>query len=238
MSEWKLKRFWKSATAELVEGGWQILLDGRPVKTPAKAPLRVPSLALAEAIAAEWDAQQEAIDPATMPLTRSANAAIDKVSTQFDEVATLIAAYGETDLCCYRAEGPEALCQGQAEAWDELLQFARDELNAPLEFCAGVVPLAQPGPSIEALKAEVAALDAFALTALHDLVSISGSLLIGLAAIRERFPAEDLWQRSRVDERFQESQWGYDEEAAVTEAFKREEFLHAQRFFCLSRPSA
>ncbi|NDR56954.1 ATP12 family chaperone protein [Aliiruegeria sabulilitoris] len=238
MSEWKLKRFWKTATAEPVDGGWQILLDGRPVKTPAKASLRVPSRALAEAIAAEWDAQQEAIDPLSMPLTRSANAAIDKVGTQFDEVAALIAAYGETDLCCYRAEGPEILCQAQAEAWDALLEFARDELNAPLGVCVGVVPIAQPEQSLETLRGKVSELDAFALAALHDLVSISGSLVIGFAAIQERFPAEDLWQRSRVDESFQQSQWGVDEEAAATSAYKREEFLHAQRFFCLSRPSA
>lgn len=238
MAEWSVKRFWKEASAQEVEGGWQVVLDGRPVRTPAKAPLVVPSRALADAIAAEWDAQVERVDPSTMPLTRSANAAIDKVSAQFEEVAGLIAAYGETDLCCYRAEGPQQLCTQQADAWDELLAWSGEAFNAPLEVTVGVVPRAQPAPSLAALQSEVRKLDAFALTALHDLVSISGSLLIGLAALRERLPIDELWRRSRIDETFQESQWGVDEEAAVTAAYKREEFLHAERFYQLSRPSA
>lgn len=238
MSEWKVKRFWKNAETSAVDGGWQVTLDGRSVKTPAKQPLVVPSRALAEAIAAEWQAQEEAIDPSSMPFTRSANAAIDKVATQFAEVAELIAAYGETDLCCYRAEGPEQLCALQAEAWDALLDWAKDEIAAPLEKVAGVVPVAQSPESVAALQAQVASQDAFALTALHDLVSISGSLVIGLAAIAGRFPPEDLWARSRVDETFQESQWGVDEEASVAAGIKREEFLHAHRFYILSRPSA
>ncbi len=235
MAEWKAKRFWTEAKAEQGPDGWEVRLDGRPVKTPAKALLVVPSKALAEAIAAEWDALEEAIDPGAMPLTRSANAAIDKVATQFDEVAALIAAYGETDLVCYRAEGPELLCAQQADAWDELLDWARDELEAPLETCVGVVPRPQPERSVARLRDEVVSLDPFALTALHDLVAMSGSLLIGLAALRGRLPEEDLWTRSRVDETFQESQWGADEEASVTASYKRGEFLHAARFFRLSQ---
>ncbi|MDV7142261.1 ATP12 family protein [Tropicimonas sp. TH_r6] len=235
MAEWKAKRFWKEAKAVRGPDGWDVQLDGRPVKTPAKAPLVLPSQALAEAIAAEWDALEEAVDPSIMPLTRSANAAIDKVATQFDEVAALIAAYGETDLLCYRAEGPEALCAQQAAAWDDLLDWAREDLGAPLEVCVGVVPHAQPEESVARLRHEVASLDAFALTALHDLVAMSGSLLIGLAALRGRLPEEDLWARSRVDENFQESQWGADEEASVTASFKRGEFLHAVRFYRLSQ---
>ncbi len=238
MTEWKAKRFWAcTGIAETAEG-WQVRLDDRPVRTPAKACLAVPARALAEAIAAEWDAQQDIIDPAGMPMTRSANAAIDKVASQFDEVATLVAAYGETDLCCYRAEGPETLRKQQAEAWNGLLDWARDELHAPLVQVTGVTPVPQPEASLARLRAQVGALDAFALTALYELVSISGSLLIGLAALEEQFPVEDLWRHSRVDERFQESQWGIDQEAAAMTEFKRAAFFHAALFHRLSRKTA
>lgn len=238
MAGWAAKRFWKDVTAEEAEGGWRILLDTRVVKTPAKATLSLPSLALAQQIAEEWRAQEDRVDPLSMPFTRSANAAIDKVATQFGAVVTEIAAYGETDLCCYRADGPETLCRAQADAWDEILDWSRESLGAPLTPVIGVVPAAQPPQSLAVLRSEVAGLDPFALTALHDLVALSGSLLLGLAVIKDLAAAEDLWERSRVDEHFQASQWGVDEEAAQTEAYKRQEFLHAAGFFRLSRPSA
>ncbi|PRY22981.1 chaperone required for assembly of F1-ATPase [Aliiruegeria haliotis] len=238
MAEWKVKRFWKQASAVKAEDGWAIALDGRQVRTPAKALLVVPSLPLAEAIAAEWDAQEEQIDPLSMPLTRSANAAIDKVGPQFSEVAELIAAYGDTDLCCYRAEGPERLCARQAEAWNPLLDWARVAIGVELVATVGVIPTAQATESLERLRKEVAAQDAFTVTALHDLVSLSGSLLIGLAALQGAFPVEDLWFRSRIDETFQEGEWGVDDEAAADATRKRDAFLHAARFLELSRATA
>lgn len=235
MAEWKAKRFWTAAGIAEVPGGWQIRLDDRPVRTPARALLIVPARPLAGAIAAEWDMQGDAVDPAGMPMTRSANAAIDKVTPQFDEVAALIAAYGETDLCCYRAEGPEALRTRQSDAWDRLLGWARDELHAPLVRVTGVTPVPQPEKSLARLRARVHDMDPFALTALHDLVVISGSLLIGLAALDGRFPIGDLWQYSRVDEHYQESRWGKDDEAAAMADCRRAEFFHAARFHDLSR---
>lgn len=238
MAGWKAKRFWKDAHVACADGGWQVLLDDRMVRTPAKAPLVVPASALAEAIADEWRAQGDDIAPLTMPFTRSANAAIDKVARQMDEVAALVAAYGETDLCCYRAASPAQLRTEQDLAWDELLDWASVTLGAPLVQTVGVVPVPQPARSLAALGARVASLDAFALTALHDLVALSGSLLIGLAALEDSHEIEDLWRRSRVDEDFQERQWGPDEEAAATASRKRAEFLHAAKFHRLSRPSA
>ncbi len=129
---WTAKRFWQAATAEATEGGFTVRLDGRPVKTPAKAPLVLPTLALAQAIAAEWDAQTGTVRPATMPLTRAANSAIDKVAPMRAEVIAELAGYGGTDLLCYRAEGPEALVARQAAAWDPLLDWAATALRAPL----------------------------------------------------------------------------------------------------------
>jgi len=235
MSGWTAKRFWKEATVEPEAGGFGVRLDGRAVKTPAKAPLVLPTRALAEAVAAEWDAQDEKIDPATMPFTRAANAAIDKVAVQFDEVAGLIAAYGETDLLCYRADGPEALTARQAEAWDPLLDWAEAALGARLTATAGVMHIAQPEPALDALRARVRSLDPFALTALHDLVGLSGSLIIGFAALENWSDADTLWHLSRIDEAWQEEQWGADEEAAELAARKKQEFLQALRFYTLSK---
>lgn len=233
MNGWVPKRFWKEATVEREAEGFGVRLDGRAVKTPAKASLTLPSQALAEAVAAEWDAQGEKIEPATMPATRAANAAIDKVRAQFGEVAGLIAAYGETDLLCYRADAPQALADRQAEAWNPLLDWADSALGARLTATAGVMHIPQPEPALIALKTRVHALDPFELTALHDLVGLSGSLIIGFAALESWSDAETLWHLSRIDEAWQEEQWGIDEEAAAVAARKKDEFAQALRFFNL-----
>jgi chaperone required for assembly of F1-ATPase len=238
MTEWRMKRFWSEARPAPAEGGWAIALDGKPVNTPARAPLVVPTEALAEAMAEEWRRQEEAVDPGAMPLTRAANSAIDKVGPQFDRVAEMLADYAGTDLVSYRADSPEALADAQAEAWDPLMDWARSALRAPLVATAGILPVAQPAHALGALRGEVERQDSFALTALHDLVTLSGSLVIGLAAQAEVLPAEDLWERSRVDEAWQERQWGRDAEAAEANARKRAAFLDAARFHALSRASA
>lgn len=233
MTGWTAKRFWKAATAETAPGGWEVRLDGRPVRTAAKAPLVLPTAALARAVAAEWDAQGATIDPAAMPLTRAANSAIDKVTPQREEVVAMLAAYGETDLLCHRAEAPEELVRRQAEAWDPLLSWAAAALSAPLIPTTGVIGVPQPAESLARLRAEVDALDPFELTAFHDLVALPGSLVLALAALRGQAPAEALWQASRVDERWQEELWGSDEEAARAAALKRRDFLQAMRFLDL-----
>ena len=137
MSEWKAKRFWKAARTEEADGGFTVLLDTRTVKTPAKAALVVPTQTMADAIAAEWDAQDEVVDPTKMPFTRSANSAIDKVSVQHAEVAQMLADYGDADLLCYRAERPQGLIDRQAAAWDPLLDWAADALGARLHGGCG-----------------------------------------------------------------------------------------------------
>ncbi|MEX5730116.1 chaperone required for assembly of F1-ATPase [Rhodovulum iodosum] len=235
MAEWAPKRFWKEAEVSPAEGGHTVLLDGRQVKTPAKAALVMPTAAMARAVAGEWDTQQDRVRPETMPVTRAVNSAIDRVRPQQDEVAALIAAYGDSDLICYRAEGPEALCARQCAAWDPLVDWARDALEAPLVVVAGVIYRPQPAPSVAAMRARVAGLDAFELTALHDLVSLSGSLVIGLAATEDWADPEDLWARSRIDETWQQELWGADEEAVEAAETKKAAFLQARRFFDLAR---
>lgn len=235
MSGWTPKRFWTAAEPAEAEGGFTVLLDGRRVKTPAKAALTVPTRALAGAIAAEWRAQGEKIDPVTMPFTRSANAAIDKVAPQFEEVAEMIAAYGDSDLICYRADRPRALVERQAAAWNPLMDWAATTLGAPLQARVGVMHRPQDGDSLAMLATHVRALTPFELTALHDLVTLSGSLVIGLAAFRGLHPADELWGRSRIDETWQAEVWGADEEAVRTEAIKRSAFLHASAFLATLR---
>ncbi|MGB8621439.1 MAG: ATP12 family protein [Paracoccaceae bacterium] len=238
MSEWTAKRFWKEAVAVDAGDGFTVHLDGRPVKTPAKAALILPNQALAGAVAEEWNAQQERIDPYSMPVTRAANAAIDKVAPNVPAVAKLLVEYGETDLLCYRAEAPEALVARQAAAWDPLLDWAATALKAPLNVTSGVVPCRQPAESLASLSARVSAHSPFALTGLHDLVTLSGSLVIGLAAVAGWAGADDLWERSRIDETWQQEQWGRDDEAAAMADAKRRDFLQALRFFNLTQASA
>ncbi|TCP60399.1 chaperone required for assembly of F1-ATPase [Rhodovulum bhavnagarense] len=238
MVEWAPKRFWKTTEVVGTEGGFTVHLDGRPVKTPAKAAFVVPTRAMAEAAATEWDAQGDLINPLTMPVTRSVNAALDKVATQKAEVVALIAAYGESDLLCHRADTPAELAARQAQAWDPLLDWAGTALDARLNVICGVLPCPQPDATLAALRAQVSGQDIFCLTALYDLVGLSGSLVIGLAAIHAVAPIERLWEISRIDETWQEEQWGVDTEAAEAAGLKRRDFLHARRFYDLARISA
>ncbi len=231
MAEWAAKRFWEKATVEKAGDGYQVLLDGRKLRTPVKSELIVPSREMAEAIAAEWDAQEEKIDPMTMPVTRSANAAIDKVGPMHAEVAALVAEYGGTDLLCYRAESPEELVKRQSEAWDPLLEWAADALSAPLKTTTGIVHVEQDTATLDSLSKRVLGMDNFKLAAFHDLVGMSGSLIIGFAAIYGFLPVPELWRRSRIDEDWQIEQWGEDDEATATEARKCEGFEHAARFY-------
>ncbi|WP_163848919.1 ATP12 family chaperone protein [Pseudooceanicola aestuarii] len=230
MSEWAPRRFWKQAVATPQDGGFAIHLDNRPVRTPAKAPLIVPSAALAHAIAAEWDAQVETVNPASMPVTRAANAAIDKVTPQREEVVAMLADYGDSDLLCYRATSPEALMLRQAAAWDPLLDWAGATLGARLQPRPGVMHAPQDPRDLARLKTQVSEMSAFELTAFHDLVSLSGSLILGFAAFHGARPIGEIWTLSRIDEDWQQEQWGADEEATAQAAHKEEAFLNARRF--------
>ena len=234
MSGWAAKRFWTDVTVAEAEDGFAIRLDGREIRTPAKARLLLPTAALADLVAAEWAAQDGRIRPETMPATRAANAALDKVRGQQSEVAALIAAYGATDLLCYRADAPQELVALQGAAWDPLLEWSARRFGIAWTVTTGVMPQEQPKATLDRLSAHVAGFSAFELTAVHDLVALSGSLVIGLAAT-EGQPAEPLWQASRVDEEWQISQWGADAEATALAEARRQGFLDAWRFYAACR---
>ncbi len=234
MSEWKAKRFWKQAL--VVEDGarFAVELDGRRVKTPAKAALEMPTRGMAEAVATEWDAQEGVIDPRGMPFTRSANAAIDKVAHQHGEVADMLAGYGDADLLCYRAETPVELVARQVQEWDPALDWARDELGVNLAVFKGVVHHPQATENIAGLTARVHRMNNFQLAAFYDLVSLSGSLILGFGAALGWRLSDDIWKLSQLDEIWQAEQWGADEEAQKMSEIKRQAFLHAKAFFDLS----
>lgn len=233
MSDWQQKRFWKETATQAVEGGFTVALDGRAIKTPAKAGLIVPTKSMAQKIAQEWDAQEELVRPAEMPFTRTANAAIDKVATQRAEVADMLAEYGDSDLLCYRAASPAELRQRQNEAWDPVLDWATHELNATLVPHEGVMHVAQEAAALAALSGRVHQMDPFQLAAFHDLVSLPGSLVLGFAAALDWAPVDEIWRLARIDETWQEEQWGEDEEATAHAQLKQAAFQHAKAFFDL-----
>ncbi len=235
MSEWKAKRFWTEACVRKETDGYGIALDARPVKTPAKRTLIVPTRGFAEAVAAEWNAQDEQIDPTKMPFTRTANAAIDKVSHQHGEVAEMLAAYGDSDLLCYRADYPEALVARQAATWDPILDWAAETLGARLEARSGVMHVPQDPIILERLSHRVHGLSAFELAGFHDLVSLSGSLILAFATTQELHNPKAIWDISRLDEIWQAEEWGKDDEAEAAAAVKEQAFLHAKQVFDLSR---
>lgn len=230
MSEWKAKRFWTDVHVRETEDGYEIHLDQRVLKTPSKQGLTVPTRALASKIADEWSAQEKEINPLSMPYTRSVNSAIDKVRPQRAEIVDLIADYGDSDLLCYRADSPLELVERQGATWDPILQWAKNTFGVTLVPRTGVIHAAQDPKALAVLKGEVAALDEFQLVAFHDLVSLSGSLVIGLAALKKSMDIGDLWVASRLDELWQQEQWGIDDEAEIVANRKRDDFFHAANF--------
>jgi chaperone required for assembly of F1-ATPase len=207
------KRFYRGVSVDGAALAFRVLLDGRPIRTPAKRELAVPAQPLAEAVAAEWEAQGERIDPDSMPLTRLVNSAIDGVTGREAEVRANIAQFAGSDLLCYRADGPAELARRQADAWDPVLTWARDTLGARFVLGRGVVPVAQPQAAITAVERALADLDAFDLTAHHVIATLTASALLALAHARGRMTADEAWQAAHIDEDWQISQWGEDAEA-------------------------
>ena len=225
-----MKRFWKEVTVEPQDGGWTIELDGRPVKTPARAALAVPTEALADAIAGEWRSVEETIDPRAMPLTGLANAAIDRVAPARESFAQGIARYAEADLACYRAEGPRELVERQEQEWDKLLAWGRRRYDVDFATTCGILHVPQPNATVERLAHALAAMDAFHLAGLSPLVTISGSLIAALAVSEKAVTPQQAWEAVTVDERWQAEQWGADAEAEIALENRARDFFAAARF--------
>jgi len=221
------KRFWKEVSIRHEASGYGIFLDDKQLKTPLRTSLLAPTMAVARGIAAEWEAVEEKIEPLEMHLTRCANATLDKVVVDHSAVAEMLAEYGSTDLLCYRAEGPLELVARQAQAWDPVLDWMTRKYGVTLIATTGImhVPQAQDGQM--KLRAAVSAYDPWRLTALHDLVTISGSLVLGLAVATKHLSAEAVWPLSRIDETWQEEQWGVDDVARAGAEIKRSDFEKA-----------
>jgi chaperone required for assembly of F1-ATPase len=228
-----VKRFYKEAAVAAGEGGFAILLDGRPVRTPARNALAIPTETLADAIAGEWAAQGERIDPQSMPLSGLANAAIDRVAPDPAAFARGLAAYGESDLLCYRAEGPEPLVRRQQELWDPLLGWARRRYDVEIATATGIVHRAQPAATLARLGRAVAAFDPFRLAALSPLVTISGSLVIALALAEGEIGIDRAWAAAELDETWQAERWGADPLAAAALDARRRAFDAACGFLSL-----
>jgi chaperone required for assembly of F1-ATPase len=228
-----MKRFWQEVRVTEGARGFGVALDERPLNTPAKKPVEVPGRRLAEALAAEWAAQEGEVNLLGMPLTRAVNVTIDRVAAARAEVAAQVAAYGETDLLCYRAPHPPRLAERQEADWDPLLDWAAERLGARLSTGAGVMHVPQPAEAVERLAAQVHGLSPWALTPMHELVALSGSLVIGLAVRAGRIEPAEGWRVSRLDEQWNIEQWGEDAEAAAADAKRRESFLAAARLLAI-----
>lgn len=219
------KRFYKLAAVEALDDGFTVVLDSRPVRTPARNSLFVPSRQLAETLAAEWNLQDTHIDPALMPLTRMINTAIDGVSTNADAVRAEMAAYALSDLVCYRAGSPEGLVRNQSELWDPVLEWAARSLHARFVLAEGVMHVDQPREGVEAIAGHLDShRSPLVLTALHVTTTMTGSVLLAAMLAEGAMDAETAWRAAHVDEDWNIAQWGEDAEAAVRRAARRKEF--------------
>jgi chaperone required for assembly of F1-ATPase len=220
------RRFYGTATTAAEAGGYAVRLDDKPVRTPARRVLAAPTLTLAEAIAAEWQAQQDVIDPAKMPLTRLANAIIDGVADAPLPVAEEIGKYLASDLLFYRATSPQGLVERQTRHWDPILDWARQAFGADFELGEGVVYVAQPQAALAAVRAAIPE-EPWRLGAVHSITTLSGSALIALAMARGALAADAAWQAAHVDEDWNMAQWGRDEMAMARRDFRLAEFQAA-----------
>ncbi len=227
------KRFYKQVSVAPAESGFAVELDGRPVKTPLKRALVMPGEAMAQAVAAEWDAQGTHVNPAAMIITRLANTAIDRVSGAEARIAGEIVDFAGSDLICYRADRPEGLVSRQAAHWDPVLDWARDAHGCRFVCVAGVMHAAQPAGSLDALRNVLAGEGAYRLTAIHNLTTLTGSALIAMKLASGALEAESAWVAAHVDEDWQIEQWGEDEEASARRALRKAEFDVTVRFLAM-----
>jgi chaperone required for assembly of F1-ATPase len=230
-----MKRFYKQVTVAETDGGYVVHLDGKPIRTPAKAPFILNNRALVQAIAEEWDAQTEDIRPHAMPVTQLASTAIDRIPAQRAEIVRAVAAYAGTDLLCYRTDHPIELAERQKRLWQPLLDWAEIRYGAALEVHIGIMPKPQPQDAIARLAEAVESLDNLTLAGLQNATSELGSLVLALALLERRISAEEAFAASQVDETFQIEQWGEDAEATARRAALRADIIATRRYLDLVR---
>jgi chaperone required for assembly of F1-ATPase len=221
------RRFYKATGVAPHDYGFAVTLDGKTARTPGRNPLAVLERAVAEGMAAEWAAQGERIDPRTMPLTRIANSAIDRVSREIEPVKAEIVKYAGNDLVCYRAEGPDSLIAAEEAAWAPVIAWAREALGARFVLVEGIVASPQPEPSLAAVAAVLSDLDPLRLAAVHVVTTLTGSALIALAVLRGVLTADEAWSAAHVDEDWQMAQWGRDDVALARRAARWQEMQAA-----------
>ncbi|WP_417451854.1 ATP12 family chaperone protein [Kordiimonas sp.] len=225
-----MKKFYKSVDVEAADDGHIITLDGRLVKTPGRATLVLPTRAVADAVAAEWDAQEDIIKPDEMHQTRLANTALDRVALRHEAVTAEVAAFAGTDLLCYRADEPAELASQQCALWDPYLAWAAQRYRAPLATTSGIMPVQQEAAVLDRYSAAVRGYDAFELTALHALTGGLGSLVLALAYMEGYSSLDAVWRASILDATYQETEWGTDWEVEEKREKLRNELLAAAEF--------
>ncbi len=230
-----MKRFYETAVVVPAAAGFTVELDGRAIRTPKKAPFVVPGRTVADAIAEEWLRQDDEIVPESMPLARLANTAIDMVAGQRDAVVDNLAGYGETDMLCYRVDGPPDLVRRQEALWSPWLQWVESQHQAVLTVTDGIAHIAQDQGALAALRRAVDGHDVMELAALNDLVTIAGSLVLGLAVSAGAADVATAWSAIRLDQDYQAEKWGRDAEAEAHAARLRQEFADAVHFLELHR---
>lgn len=229
-----MKRFYEQATVAGSDDAWSVLLDGRSVKTPARQALAVPYRRLAEALAAEWQAQPDEIDPATMPLTRLANTALDRTARLRQQVIEEVASYGQSDLLCYRVGAPEELVERQDREWQPILDWLADIYAAPLAVTTDIAPLEQSNNSLLAIYSAVARQNDFGLTGLHAATMICGSVALGLALLDGRIDAAEAGACAVLDERYQAERWGVDADSEARWVAQDAELSAIENFLSLA----
>lgn len=228
-----MKRFYTSADVVEDTAGFGIALDKRPLRTPARGRFLLPTRTLVDAVAAEWNAQSGNIAPRSMPLTGLCNAAIDRVAPDIQAFADGLSVFAETELLAYRADHPPALVAAQAAGWDPWLAWARGRYDIEFTLVTGIIHQPQPAATLARITTAYRALDAFRLAALNPVVTISGSALIGLAAVEAEMDAATAWAIGHLDELWQAEQWGKDPLAEAAHKERQADLDAAVRFLRL-----
>lgn len=229
------RRFYEAVSVAACDEGYAVLLDGRELRTPARHRLVLPTAELAEAVAGEWRGQGERIDPSTMPVTRIVNSALDGVALVREEVAADIVRFADSDLVCYRAEGPEELVSAQSARWDPIVRWAREALSVRLVLGEGVMHVAQHHETAETIAGAVCRYGTLGLAALHVMTTLTGSCVIALAVAEGELSPEEAWAAAHVDEDWQNALWGVDAEAAARREMRWREMAAAGRIVALLR---